>query len=99
MPELQLDFQAGFSGDTVVVSINGRELLRREGISTDYSIGRADSASVEVPEGWVKLKIAVPGRGVSAAVVVDASATPHLGVSVGAGHLEHRTSATPFEYF
>jgi hypothetical protein len=99
LPLLQLDFQAGFSGDTVVVGANGRELLRREGVSTDYSIGRADSARVEVPGGWVKLKISLPARGLSAAVAVDATATPHLAISVAGDRIEPRMSPTPFEYF
>ena len=99
MPVLHLHFQAGFSGDTVVVSAGGRELLRREGLNTDYSIGRADSATVNLPAGRVSLRIGIPVRGLSEAVTIDATATPHLAISVAGDRIDHRKSSTPFEYF
>ena len=99
MANVHLDLQAGFKGDTVVVRAGGREISRREDVTTNYSIGRADSARLEVPSGSVELEIAVPGKHLSTRVALDPASTPFLGVSVVGDRIEHRSSATPFEYF
>ena len=99
MANVHLDLQAGFAGDTVVVRAGGREISRRADVTTDYSIGRADSARLEVPSGAVELEIAVPAKRLSTRVALDPVATPFLGISVVGDRIEHRSSAKPFEYF
>ena len=78
MPSLQIDFEDGFSGDTVVVSAAGRELWREEGVTTNLSANVAAIARVEMPEGE-ELEVSVPTRGLAAAASVE---TPFLVVRI-----------------
>jgi hypothetical protein len=71
---LRIDLREGFSGDTVVVRAGGRELLRREGVSTDYSVGLAASLELDVPEGVPEVEVELPERGIRGAAPVPPGA-------------------------
>ena len=62
MPSLQIDFEDGFRGDTVVVSAEGRELWRGEEVTTNLSSNVAAVVRLEVPAGE-PLEVSVPTRG------------------------------------
>jgi hypothetical protein len=83
MPSLQIDFEDGFSGDTVVVSAGGRELWRQEGVTTNLAVSVAAIARVEVPEG-AQVEVQVPTRSLSEASRVE---TPYLEVEIAGGRL------------
>jgi len=61
MPTLQIDLEQGFDGDTVVVSADGEEVWRAEGVTTNLSSNVAAIAQVDVPEG-AEVEVAVPTR-------------------------------------
>ncbi|MFO1372811.1 MAG: hypothetical protein U1F42_10620 [Candidatus Competibacteraceae bacterium] len=52
----------GFNNDTVTIRVNGKEVYRKSGVSTDLTISFADTVEVPVKESLVKLEVAVEGR-------------------------------------
>ena len=101
MVSLVIDLQAGFSADTVVVLVDGVPAFSRENVTTDYSIGRADSAEADVPAGTdrVTVEVRIPTQNVSGETTVDVANTPYIGVSSAGGRVEFRLSDTAFVYF
>ena len=99
MASLVIDLQDGFSNDTVVVQVNGQEIFHKEGVNTDYSIGRADSVEIQVPEDSVRVEVAVPSRHLSDIVVLKVLTTVYLGISILDDKIEHRISDEMFLYF
>jgi hypothetical protein len=87
LSRLHLVLEDGFQDDTVVVRAAGRELLRRDGVTTRTQLSHAGDAEVEVPEGRVTLEVEVPTKGVSDRVEVDAAATPVVGLSLRDGQV------------
>jgi hypothetical protein len=99
MASLVIDLQDGFSDDTVVIRVDGRETFHKQSVSTDYSLGRADSVEIQVSEGRVKVEVAVPSRRLSDAILLDVSTTVYLGVSIPDGEVGFRISNEMFLYF
>lgn len=99
MASLVVDLQAGFTGDTVIVLVDGAQALRREDVTTDYSIGRADSAEVDAAAHRVTLEVQIPTQGISGETTVDLDETPYVGVSSSNGKVEFRLSKETFIYF
>jgi hypothetical protein len=95
MSALTIDLQDGFSADRVVILVNGREVAARSGVTTKRMIGLAETLSVDVPEGPVRVEVVLPGRGVRGSVEAK---EPHLGVSVTSGGLEFIQSRREFGY-
>jgi hypothetical protein len=99
MAILVVDLQAGFTADAVVVLVDGTEVLRREGVSTNFSIGRADSVEVDAAGGRVTVEVRVPTQGISGETTFDVGDTPYVGVSSEDGRIEFRLSKEMFVYF
>jgi hypothetical protein len=99
MPILSIDLQEGFSEDHVVIHADGKEILNRAGISTDYAIGRAEAVTTRPTSDRVRVDVRVPSRGVSGQTTVDVTATPYLGVAIAGDRLEFRASAEMFSCF
>jgi S-adenosylmethionine hydrolase len=97
---LVIDLQEGFKEDTVVIRVNGREIFNKEDVSTDYSLGRADSVETQVLRGSsVRLEVAVPSQQLSESLALEVSKDVYLGVSVRDGKIDHQLSDEPFKYF
>lgn len=58
---LHVKLRDGFSNDTVTIIVNGKEVYRKSGVSTDLTISFADAVEVPVEESVVKLEVAVEG--------------------------------------
>ena len=99
MALLVADLQTGFTADAVVILVDGTEVLRREGVSTDFSIGRADSVEVDAAGGRVTVEVRVPTQGISGETTFDVGDTPCVGVSSEDGKIEFRLSKEMFVYF
>jgi hypothetical protein len=91
VPALQIDFEDGFSGDTVVVTADGRELWRGEGLTTNPAISLAAIAHVEVQKD-AQVEVAVPSRGLAETRRVH---TPFLRVELSDGRLVLQESEDP----
>jgi hypothetical protein len=71
VPEIRIQLADYFSGQTVVVSTQGRELARAENVKTDMRQSRARMLTVQAPEGELVLTVAVPEARASAEVKID----------------------------
>lgn len=97
MTKLRIDLRDGFSGDAVAIRLDGREVYRREGLTTDLRISRADGLEVEAPEGGAALEVET--RGGAARLQLDPAATPHVAVDLDPdGRPAVRASAEPFAF-
>jgi hypothetical protein len=99
MPLLNIDLQSGFADDTVVVRVNDEEVFHKQGVRTDYSIGRADSAEVVVPADAIKVEVILPDKHLSETIELAGAEPIYLGVSLMHGKLTHRISGEQFLYF
>ena len=105
MPKLRVDFQEGFTGDEVVVEIDGREVFRKENVRTDMRIGRAITQpgravyhEAELPEGSHTITIRLPRQSISKDIDVAPADKTYLGVSVEGHEITHIISNTPMGY-
>jgi hypothetical protein len=99
MVEIPVDLQDGFKDDTVVISVEGRELLRDEAVNTRFQIGRAKSVTLQVPEGRTELIVEVPSRNLRGTATVDTTKPVFVGISLTTqGKLEIRVQEQPFGY-
>ena len=99
MVEIPVDLQDGFKDDTVVISVEGRELLRDEAVSTRFQIGRAKSVKLQVPEGRSELTVEVPTRNLHGTATVDTTKPVFVGISLTTqGKLQIRVQEQPFGY-
>ena len=98
MAQLQVALQEGFEGETVVIRVAGREVFRKDNVTTKLQIGFAESFEMNVEEGSVNLEIALPAKALSKAIDLQAKNTIYVGVSIIAGQVAYRISQDPFGY-
>jgi hypothetical protein len=82
MVQLKIDLQDGFTGDLVVVRINGSEVFRKEKVKTRLELSYADSFEVDVPPGQLNIEVSLADRRISKAYSLDVKAPVFLGLSV-----------------
>jgi hypothetical protein len=92
MATLAIELQDGFRDDTVVVRVGGAEVARREHVTTNLVISRADALEVELADGVADVEVALPARGLSRRERVEVAGRTYLLVSVLDGRLELRTT-------
>jgi hypothetical protein len=80
------------------VRVNGQVSLHKEGVKTRQMLGLAASSEIEIPEGPVNVEIIVPTKNISKTISLQASESPHLGVSICNGEIEYIKSKKPFGY-
>ena len=88
----------GFNGQTVTISVNGREVYRRSGVRTDLRISRADAFETEVPQGTAEISVSVEPGGLNATTRIDTTANPYLALDVYGGGIRFKPSNEPFHY-
>ena len=96
---LVIDLQDGFADDTVAISVEGQEILNRDGVTTNYAIGRADSVQTDVAPGPIRVEIRIPTRHLTHEIALDLSAATYLGVSLAGDKISVRISGEMFLYF
>lgn len=90
MARLQVALQDGFDEDAVVVSLDGREVFRKDGVTTRRQISLAESFEIDAPDQPAELHVDVMSRGVSDSIAVDARAQPIVTLSLRDGRIEPR---------
>lgn len=91
---LHITLLDGFRRHVVVIVVDGHEVYRRDGVTTDPTIARADAFQVAAAFGVAHVAVfATPGDYV-ASLDVDVARHPHLAISlVGEGTVSFETSA------
>jgi hypothetical protein len=95
---LTVSFSEGFTNDVVTVSVNGREVMRLEGVQTIAMTGSAGSHRIQVPHGPLEVEVALPSRNLSGRINLVASVTPYLVIDVSQGYVVFIKSAQAVGY-
>lgn len=98
MVTLSIDFQDGFANDTVVLHVNGDEVFRKEDVSTNLLLGKADALETVVKTGQIVIEINIQTRDIAMTIPLEISADTYLGISVVNGRIEYVVSDEPFGY-
>ena len=98
MATLNVALQEGFSGQAVVVRVDGEERFRAADVRTRMQIGLAQAVPVEVEPGRHTVEV-VAGE-IATSLEVDVPEQAHVGVSLARSQdrLETRVSDRPFGY-
>ena len=99
MQTLNIELQEGFQDDTVVVSVNGAEVMHRDHIKTRLQTGFAAATTATVPEGKAVIEVASSAASTTGQIEVEVLAPIWIGASVDADRVLHfKISQTPFGY-
>jgi len=95
---LHIALQDGFREDTVRIEAAGREIYRKQGVTSKTQIGYADSVEVELAAP-TELKIQVETRHASQTCSLPPHGPIYVGVSLTSeGQFDIRFSREPFGY-
>lgn len=98
MPILRVDLQEVFSGETIVLLLNGKEVYRGTP-KTRMQIGLADSLSFDLPKQHLTLEAGMPLTGVSKSLDLNLLQDMYVGVALSRdGGISLRSSPEPFKY-
>lgn len=99
MHTLHIELQEGFQDETVVILVNGSEILHQDHVKTRTQIGFAAASTATVAAGKAALDVVMPAADVRAPFEADIQADTWIGVSLdGARALHFKTSLAPFGY-
>lgn len=84
---LRVRLGEGFQNNTVSVRVDGREVFRRAGVSTDWTISRADSVDIPLQAERAQLEVEVE-NGPRVAQEVTPAQTPFVEVRLVGGVLQ-----------
>jgi hypothetical protein len=71
MRELLIVFQEGFDEANITVMVNGKEVRRDVGVSTNPLLGEAFEASIELPAKGAQVGVEVTNRGLKGILKVS----------------------------
>ena len=95
---LVIDLQEGFDGTPVAVTLDGREVFRKDDVRTRYQVGLADHIELDVAPGDHSVRVTLPDKDIEAERSFDATVTPYLGVSVEQTAIAIKPAAEPYRY-
>jgi hypothetical protein len=98
MHPLHIALQDGFRQHSVAITVDGRDVYNKSGVTTDLRISRADAVDVEVAQPRVRIEVVVDPGNIRAAWDHDAQAAPYLAISLEGGRLRFTASQEPFRY-
>ena len=88
---LHIALRDGFRDDTLTIRVNGREVYRKSGVTTDLSISFAGSVDVPVSGDTARVEVALQ-RGPTGIEQVQVPETPFLEVRIVDRTVEFRKS-------
>jgi len=91
---LHVALRDGFRNDTVTIKVNGREVYRRSGVTTNLTISYADAVDVPVEGSRATVEVAVDG-GQTGSEEVRVVETPFVDVRILEGTMEFLKSKEP----
>lgn len=96
---LTIDLQDGFSDDLVTIKVNGKEVLGKKRITTEFQIGWAERVEVDVDENHAVVDVSILTQNLSREVEVDVPKPTFVGFSIDpSGGIGVRVSSEPFGY-
>lgn len=84
----------GFRDDTVTIRVNGNEVYRKPGVTTDLAISFADAVSVPVEGATARVEVAVEGSR-AGSEEIRVTDTPFVGVRILGKSVEFRNAKEP----
>jgi len=84
---LRVRLGEGFQNNTVTVLVDGKQVYGRSGVSTDWTISRADSVDVQVDTASVQVEVAVQDGPTTRRTIAPID-TPFVEVRVINGELQ-----------
>lgn len=84
---LRVRLGEGFQNNTVRVLVDGKQVYQRAGVSTDWTISRADSVDVKTGADSVRLEVAVDD-GPPVVRAIEPARTPFVEVRLVNGELQ-----------
>ena len=81
MAEVTVSLEDGFAQDHVVVRVDGATAYEGTDVTTRTQTGLAAAVRVQTADSC-RLEVALPGRGVSGQLDLDAAHTPYVRVSL-----------------
>lgn len=88
----------GFTGQTVAIAVDGREVYRRAGVRTDLTISRADAFDTTTAGPEADVEVTIEPGGQRAKIHLEVNATPYLAVDIKGGSIHFRPSRELFRY-
>ena len=98
MAKLGIHLQDGFTGEEIVVKVNGEERLRRKDVRTRRVLGLAEHSEIDVDDGPLSIEVSVPSRGLEKHVNLEASDKVYVGISLAGDDVRVIARKTPFGY-
>lgn len=96
---LHIALQEGFTNDSVVIKVNGKEVFKKSGVNTRYQIGFADSAEAHIDIGTAEVEVILPLKGLKKSVELQIPGPTYLAVILTPeGNIDFRVSKEPFKY-
>lgn len=93
-----IDLQEGFSGDKVVLAVDGTEVFQEEKLQTRNQIGLARQIEVDVPSGRHTVSIRFGDAPTTREFAIDTAETPFLGITLAANDIVFTPKAQAFGY-
>lgn len=98
MPTLHIALEEGFENDGIVVTVDGVERYRHEGLLTKLQSGLADQFQADVSAGQSTISVLVPSRNVSGTTTLAVAEDLHVGISLTSDGIRFRNSSSTFGY-
>jgi len=96
---MKIDLQDGFKNDTVIIRVNGKEVFRKDNVSTRFQIGYALSVDLGPVGNPPAVEIVLPQKNISHSLKLQEPEPIFLGVSLTQeGSIDCRVSHEPFGY-
>lgn len=90
--KLRIRLRDGFRNQTVAISLDGKEIYRKSGVTTDLSISYADAVEASTDAAMVTLAVKVE-NGPAASTDIDPRRTPFVDARIVDGKMALRGSA------
>ena len=88
----------GFNGQTVAITVDGRDVYNQSGVRTDLTIARADAVDIDTTGPAARIEVVVNPGDLRAATQVDVTRTPYVAMDIKGGAIHFTLSAEPFRY-
>jgi hypothetical protein len=86
--EVEIGLRDGFDNDDVIVTVNGHQVYRKRGVTSDLSAAYADSVSTDVTGPDAEIRIEIPTRQLSEEISIRVAERPYVCARVVQGRLE-----------